>query len=287
MEVNGSGSIHGRMASGAFETVGRAESWAEQRVAQVNVVGRLDQLGGVKPGDSMASHASWFDGKLDGNYYVRTVNLSSPDGVTGELTLSLLLCAAGKTKPYNVTWDVTMEEVQMRLINHPSIIANADIDVLLMWEDTPKGRRVKKNGDALEYWYEEYVGSASGVVSYKQVTGEWNIAYCAAVTQGIETYNKYLPVIVKNSYYLELPGVDYDLNTHVVTGGTISEFTGAGEIGRFSEPEMTVRGYTQADGVWFKNCDKFTSGADGTWTRTEGWVFTNDPRHRWIYTGEL
>lgn len=288
--ADGGANIIGRMVNGPFETVGRSESWAEQRMTAVQVVGKYADLKDtVKPGDDMKAFPKWFDGKAGNNWFVKTIDLTSPDGVTGELRLSLVNCPDGKTKPYNVTWDVAMEEVQMKLINHPSVLNNCDIDALVAWLDTQPGMRVTKDEKTgkIAYQYLKYE-ETDGVLSYKpeKITGEWNIAFCDAVTQGIETYNKYLPVVTKNSYYLELPGVIYN-DAHVITGGFITGFTGPNAIGKFSEPPISIHGYANGNGLWFKNCDKFTSQPDGTWIRTEGWVFTNDPRHKWIYTGSI
>lgn len=283
--------IIGDMIRGPFETTGRSESWAEQRSVAVSIVGQLKDIADkVKPGDSMGQFPNWFKGAFNSQYYVKNLEVSSPDGVTGELKMSLVKCGQGKFKPYNITWEVSMEEVQMRLINHPMIIENGNVETLLLWEDTQKGRRVeqKKNGE-LEFYYDvyDYSGGAGVSIRREQVTGDWNIAYCKAVTQGIETYNRYLPTITKNSYYLELSGANYNTD-HVITGGTIQDFTGQGTIGHFDVPALKVAGFiNNKDGVWFKNCDKYTSQADGSWIRTEGWVFTNDPRHMWIYTNQL
>ena len=284
----GMDNIIGRIAGAPFETVGRSESWAEQRVATVRVVGKYDQLEGkVKPGDCMADFSGWFGNASSSQYYVRTADLRSPDGVTGELQLTLLKCADGKNLPYNVTWDVSMEEVQTRLINHPKVVENCDIDILLAWEETPKRMRVAKddNGE-LKFYYIIGTYSATGEPDVYAVEGDWNIAYCKAVTQGIDTFNRYLPVVTKNSFYLELNGLDYN-DEHQITGGTVKNFTGSDKIGSFGEPDLKVRGYSSENGVWFKSGDKLTSQADGTWVRTETWVFSNDPQHKWIYTGQL
>lgn len=280
--------IRGKIARGPFETVGRNESWAEQKTYAVHVVGQYKDLTGrVKPGDSMDKFAGWFGGRFENNMFVRTVDLSSPDGVTGELNLTMLECPQGETKPYNVTWEVGMEEVQMRLINHPDVIKNCDIQRLLMWEDTPKYLRVKTDNDG-EWKFYYYDGTVtSGNIDTKPITDEWEVAYCKAVTQGIETFNRYLPVITKNSFYLKLPGAQYS-EAHVVTGGTISDFTGSDVIGQYSAPDLKVAGFIDnKDGVWFKNGDRYTTNPDGTATRTESWVFTNDPSHMWIYTHNL
>lgn len=282
--------IIGRIARGGFETTGRAESWAEQRTASVNIVGKVEDIfDAAKPGDSMAQHANWFGGKFNPNYFFRTVEVSSDDGVTANARISLLKCPQGKTKPYNVTWQVGMEEVQMKLINHPDIIKNADVSVLIQWENTEPGLRVEEKDGKYTFYYFRYSWSDGNGIQYTrmEVTGEWEKAYCLAVTQGIDTFNRYLPVITKNSYYLELPGANYD-SEHVITGGTISDFSRADSIGHFDAPDLKVAGFADGtDGVWFKSHDSYTTNADGTATRTESWVFTNDKRHQWIYTGKL
>ena len=280
--------VKGKIERSPFETPGRVDSYAEQRTSSVVVVGKIEDLQGrVAQGDSMGKFPNWFNGRFNSSYFVKNFELASPDGITGELRMSLVNCPNGKTKPYNITWDVSMEEVQMKLINHPMIIENGNVQALFKWEETRKGRRVEvnKNGDMV-FYYDDYATDGQFLGRVK-MTGDWNIAYCSAVTQGIETYNRYLPVITKNSYYLELAGATPDIN-HVVHSGTIQDFTGANSIGHFDVPELKVEGYIHGkDGVWFKSGDKYTSQADGSWIRTENWVFTNDPRHMWIYTNEL
>ena len=280
--------IKGSIERGPFETVGRNEAWAEQRTYALHVVGKYGDLSGVvKPGDSMDKYANWFKGRFESNMFVRTVDLSTPDGVTGEMTLTMLKCPQGKTKPFNVTWEVGMEEVQMKLINHPDIIKNANVERLLMWEDTPKSMRVKVDKDGnWTFWYYDGLWT-DGAVNPKQITAPWEVAYCKAVSQGIETYNRYLPVITKNSSFLEMPGAEYS-EAHIITGGTITDFTGSGVIGQYDAPDLKVAGFIdRRDGVWFKNGDRYQTNPDGTATRTESWVFTNDPSHMWIYTHQL
>lgn len=288
--------ILGRIKRSAFETVGRTDSWSEQRVLATTIVGKVDDLRNrVKPGDSMVQLSGWLDGDWEGDMFVRTTDLTSTDGQTAELRLSMLKCPKGKTKPYNVTWDVSMEEVQMPLISHPDILANANMDNLIKWEDTRKGVRAQKRKgeesgglEAYDFFYYDFSNYSLTQNDYVpvKITNKWEIAYCRAVMCGITTYNRYMPVIVKNSYYLEIEGADYDSN-RIITGGTMSEFTKRNVIGSFNEPELKIDGYTSKEGVWFKNGDKYTSSADGTWTRTESWVFTNDVNHKWIYTHKL
>ena len=282
--------VLGEMAKGAFETVGRTESWAEQRTASAVIVGKFKDLyGKVKPGDSMANHADWFKSKWNGAWYVKNFDLASPDGITGELRMALVQCPQGKTKPFNVTWNIAMEEVQMKLINHPMIQENADIPTLLKWEDTPPSLRVQrdKNKELTFYYVDMYSAGGTSTLTPVKITGDWEIAYCLAVTQGIETYNRYLPVITKTTTMLELAGANYSTDNHQITGGTISEFTGQDVIGKFNEPDLKIAGYTGNKGVWFKSGDQITTQADGSAARVETWVFTNDSRHKWIYTNTL
>ena len=282
-----------------FELVGRTETWAEQRSMEVTVVGKKGSLNGVlKPGDDAGVRTSWFGNDRPTQWFVKNLVLTSPDGVTEELRATLVKCPSGKKDPYNYTYDISMEEVQMPLMSHPDILKNCDLDILAKWEDTPLYARIAKpksgsggseDVNKYDFYYFDF-NSSTGTGSYerKKITGSWEIAYCKAVAQGITTYNKYLPVLTRMSYYLELPGANYDGNTHIITGGTVREFTGADQIGKFdSNPPLTINGYTSANGVWFKNGDKFTSQPDGSWVRTETWVFTNDKNHTWIYTGQL
>ena len=282
--------IEGKIKTTPFETVGRTDSWAEQRTVAAVVIGKYETLAsaGVRPGDQVTKYQNWFTGLgFNSNYFIKNFELTSSDGVTGELRMSLVHCPKGKTERYNITWDVGMEEVQMKLINHPMIIEYGNVSALFKWEETRKGRRIKyKSNGEMEFYYDDY-GDNGQFLGLVKMTGDWNIAYCKAVTQGIETFNRYLPVITKNTYYLELAGAQPDLN-HIIHSGTIRDFTGADSIGRFDAPDLKVQGYIDhKDGVWFKSGDKYTSQADGSWIRTETWVFTNDPRHMWIYTNEL
>lgn len=269
-----------------FETIGRSEQWAESRVLQCSIVGKTDRLRDrVKPGDPISVLSGWLGSGWHGNYYVRTVTLAEEEGEMSTLTVSLVLCKQGKKKPYNETWEVSMEEVQKKLISHPKIVEAGVVDDLFKWEETPKRYRtsVDKNGK-IHYWFATGEMNGDSPV-LKEIEDEWALAYIAAVTAGIETFNMYLPVITHVSSYLELPGVDYDSQSHQVTGGTISEFSGKSLIGNFDEPKLVVEGYT--NGRWFKSKDTYSQNSDGTWTRTEQWTYTNDTKHAWIYTGKL
>lgn len=282
--------LEGRIKQHGFETVGRRESWAEQRISTVTVVGTIDKVfDKVKPGDSMGSHSEWFNGKFNNKYFVRTVEQSSDDGVTGNVTITFVKCPNGKTEPYAISWEASMEEVQTPLINHPMLREKGDIDQLFKWEDTSPGRRVGKDKEGnLIFKYDETEYSGTGItLTPHKITNEWNIAYCKAVMAGIKTFNRYLPVVTKTSTYLELKGIHYN-DDHMPYRGQIEDFSGPDTIGHFNDPDIKIEGYkTGKKGVWFKSMDRYVINADGTATRTESWVFTNDTSANWIYTNQL
>lgn len=279
----------GKITQIPYETVGRSEEWADNRIAATDIYGRWEDLLSLelKPGDPMSRLAGYLDG-WSGSYYIRTASLTREEGNIGHYHISLVRCDKGKNKPFNVTWDVSMEEVQKKLITHPIFEDKPDVrNQIMMWEDTIKAERVKYDKDGKPtYYYQTADMIVQGQIVPIKVTSKEAIAYMDAVMAGIETYNLYLPIIVKTSQYLELPGVDYDADSHIAEGGTISEFTKEDEIGRFSQDlEMKIAGFTK--GLWFKSGDKFTMQSDGTWTRTETWTYTNDTRHDWIYTHQF
>ena len=282
--------LEGRIKQQGFETVGRRDSWAEQRIATATVVGTIDKVfDKVKPGDSMGSHSGWFDGKFNNKYFVRTVEQSSDDGVTGYVTLTFVKCPNGKTEPFAISWEASMEEVQTPLINHPMLRKNGIIDELYKWEDTSPGRRVGKDKEGnLIFYYDETEYSGTQIkLNRKKITNAWNVAYCKAILGGIKTFNRYLPVITKTSTYLELKGIHYN-DDHMPYRGQIEDFSGPDTIGHFDDPDIKIEGYkTGKKGVWFKSMDRYVINTDGTATRTESWVFTNDTSANWIYTNQL
>lgn len=294
----------GKIANGPFEILGRSESWAEQRIWTVTVVGKWEEVRNrFKVGDSMTDHKDVFDGGSDRNYFIKNVNAVYSEGDVGEVQLTLVNCPNGKTKPYAVTWNIAMEEVQMKLINHPKILEHGNINMLTMWEDTDIGIRIRKRKDAqdsvgldgVDFYYVDRskiynMSAANNIDAVLKVTGDWNIAYCKAVTSGITTYNRYLPVLTKTSSYLELDGIEYDMDSRMINGGKIKDFIrrdGIGKIAQEGDIDITIDGYTNDNGVWFNNEDSYAANADGTWTRTQSWVFTNDAKHKWIYTHNL
>lgn len=281
--------MEGRIKQQAFETVGRRESWAEQRIATVNIVGTKDKVAGkVKPGDN-ANVIDEATGGFNSDYFIRTVEESCDDGVTYNATLTLVKCPDGKTEPYAISWEASMEEVQTPLINHPMLRKEGIIDQLYKWEDTSPGRRIgnDKEGNLIFYYDETEYSGTQITLNRKKITNEWNIAYCKAILGGIKTFNRYLPVITKTSTYLELKGIRYD-DDRIPQRGNIEDFSGPDTIGHFDDPDIKIEGYKSGkDGVWFKSMDRYVINADGTATRTESWVFTNDTSANWIYTNQL
>ena len=230
--------LEGRIKQQGFETVGRRESWAEQRIATATVVGTIGKVWDkVRPGKSMGDFNSWFGGKYNSDYYVRTVEQSSDDGITGNVTITFVKCPNGKTEPYAISWEASMEEVQTPLINHPMLRKYGIIDQLYKWEDTSPGRRVRKDKEGnLIFYYDETEYSGTQItLNRKKITNEWNIAYCKAILGGIKTFNRYLPVITKTSTYLELKGIHYN-DDHMPFRGNIEDFSGPDTIGHFNDP---------------------------------------------------
>ena len=283
----------GRIASTPFETVGRKETWGEQRTTTIEIVGKNGTMQNkVKPGMQLTAINSWLNGQGAFGWFIKSLSHQS-EGETATLQLDVVYCPEGKTQPFNITWNVSMEEVQMPLITHPAIRKNADVARLILWEETPKNIRIQKKDEKEKggkggkessgldkYYFQFYTGNESGTgePEVKKITDPYEIKYCKAVTAGIETYNLYMPVVVKNSSYLELPGVTYNEN-HVITGGSVA-FSGS-KAGSFDEPPLSVSQYK--GGLWFKSGDVITTQADGSATRTETWTYAPDDTHRWIY----
>lgn len=280
----------GKIGELPWETVDRSDEWSENRVAQISIVGKYADLKAknVKPADSASVINAFMDEDLDSQYYIRTVSLTREDGDVGRLNVSLVKCPDGKNKPFNVQWDVSMEEVQKKLITHPIFDEDKECRTIIhQWEETVKAQRVLYNKDGKPtFYYQTADQIVQGQMFPIKIENEYVKAYCNAVTAGIETYNVYLPIIVKTSQYLELPGLDYDSESRIVESGTISEFSKEDQIGRFDgNMEISIAGFDDREkGLWFKSGDKFTQGSDGTWTRVETWTYTNDTRHKWIYT---
>lgn len=266
-----------------FETVSRSESYGEQRTAKITVTGRYGDLldKGVMPRSKIGELSAWAD-VAENEWFVRSVNITREEGNVGVMEVDAIKCLGGLYKPFAITWDVSMDEVQRKLIQHPAIRANADLDELFKWNETPSAYKVKtKSNGEIGYYYATGRVAAGGYAEVKEIKNEYGKKYCKAVMAGIETFNDYMPVMTKTSTYLALQGVNYDDSTGLMKDGTITEFSEDGKVGSFDTPDLVVSGYTT--GVWFKSKDALTANADGTWTRTEQWTYTWDTDHKWIY----
>ena len=96
---------------------------------------------------------------------------------------------------------------------------------------------------------------------------------------GIRTYNRYYPVIDKQSTYRRVPGLS--MNGASVSGGK-AKFSE--DIGTFSPPDIQLDGYAQTG--FFKSGDEFRQSGK-TFTRSEQWTWTpdgSDSEYAWIYT---
>lgn len=269
---------YGRIKDAPHEEPGRTDEWGENRVASGTFIGKYDdvkdKMDSLRPGVAMSAFNSWTDKSFNSNYYIRTMQLTRGDGDTGELHVTFVKCPNGPEQPYNKVWEVGMEEVQTKLINHPVVVKQGDVGILFKWEETPKQYRVGKSNDEFYYATGEMDGDYPRLA---KVTGDSNIAYCKAVMAGIETYNRYFPIVSCTSYYIKLPGVLYNADG-IVTGGTVHMDD---DIGHFDTPDVKLRGFS--GGKWFKSMDKYIENADGTCTRQEQWTYTPDKDHSWIY----
>lgn len=296
--------VYGRQSP--FEGPGRSESRADLRTYSFDISGRYTDLvdKNVKPRDSL--DGSWLANYLGplNNLYVRTVELVEEEGGHGRMKISAVMCPQDNTHPFQVTYEVNMEEVQKRLICHPLFkvnkgdsgstaeAKNKTLMIIHWWEDTQESLRYALNDDGeMVFQYVIPPGRpGAGVDSegnpIRSVIEDENaIKYCRAVTAGIETFNLYLPVVTKVSTYLALKGINYDTDTGMIRGGTLEDISDT--VGQFADSGdmgISVQGFTDTNkGRWFKAQDTYVGNADGTWTRTEKWVYTNDLTHEWIY----
>ena len=270
--------MFGKITEKPFETVPKDFSWSDHQNLSVTVVGDYDKMWGKNIHPGMSANSTGYV-NLNGNWYVRTVSISREECNVGILKMDLVYCSRGLTQPYSSTIEVDMVEVQKNLLTHPAIQSDDDaLEQIRGWERyrNISAKATQGTGNSIQFFY-----TTDGSDETK-VDNSAAIAYCKAVSAGIETYNLYLPVVSRTSLYLRLPGVIYDGNSNMVTGGTIDGNDG---IGDFNNPPINVSG--AKSGKWFKSRDTYSQSADGSWTRTEQWTFTNDTTHEWIYTGKL
>ena len=267
--------MYGKITEKPFETVPKDFAWSDHQTLSMTIVGDYQEMWNKNLHPGMAANATGYVSTANG-WYVRTVDITREEANVGILKLGLVYCSNGINQPYSTTIEVAMEEVQKALITHP--VFKDEEKALAQIRGWERYRNISASatkgfGQNIKFYYTEDDTNA------KEVDDEVAIKYCKAVSAGIETYNLYLPVISRTSLYLRLPGVSYDSNSNNVTGGSIDC---ADDIGQFNDPPVKVSGLSK--GKYFKSKDSFSQAADGSWTRTEQWTYTNDLTHEWIYT---
>lgn len=177
------------------------------------------------------------------------------------------------TTATDITWRIDMAEVQTPLQNHPKIPA-VDRKEIFKWLATDPILRFNKDNGSPQ-WVDEN-GSATPVAQpYAQ-------KFVNCYLRGIETYNRYFPVMEKISKFKTLPGAN--MSDNKTTGGRISQFSAFSLIGTYEVPDLTLSGFDNHG--WFKSGDSYTQGEDRVWTRNEQWTWTpdfSDNDVKWIY----
>ena len=169
------------------------------------------------------------------------------------------------------TWKIEMACVQTDLKYHPTCVG--DRLIIEMWLNTDPIKRFNPDNNS-----PQYVDSTGAVYP---VAEEGAQKYIKAYMKGIETYNRYFPILRKISYYKRLPGVS--VNKKSTTSGTVSEFSD--EIGMWDVPDVHLTGF--ANTGWFKSGDNYEQDNSLVWTRNEEWTWTpdgsGDEDTGWIY----
>lgn len=283
-----------------FETEGRSVSVAEFNTQTVKAIAPYSWLLNqrLKGGDPIPAFVE--QGTVSfGTLYIRDYRIDRLDGNMGQLTINCVE-AANLTSPYNVTVDIDLAQVEKKLINHPLLNSVTTQFQIRLFEKTEENYQYDENGNpqCMYRLTDETTGSggssgnddsssATGgkagdpLVAPVLLTDEWAIKYAKAKLIGIDSYSIYLPVVTRTSQYLALPGVNIN-RSNMSASGTANP-SGIQNVGDFDTPPINVAGFLE--GEYFKNGEKFTQNANGSWTRTEAWTYTNDLRADWIYRG--
>lgn len=256
------------VAPGVVSGVGKQQGDAYTQT--VIVTGPLSVLENAVPvqGDD-STVCPW----VPNGFFVRTARLTSQNG-EGTITIECINPGADSAQtpasPILIQYQILMVEVQMDLIAHEKITANpAAVDECLKWLATDEASRI--DGETFVW---EAANGESGTVSNPEA-----ILFCKAWVHGIKTYNRYYPVIDKQSTYRRVPGLS--MNGASVSGGK-AKFSA--DIGKFSPPDIQLDGYAQTG--FFKSGDEFRQSGK-TFTRSEQWTWTpdgSDSEYAWIYT---
>ena len=209
-------------------------------------------------------------------YEVDTSDVASTGDGAGVLTVNCVgyySNAAGATSSaIRTTFYIDMVAVSYPLRGHDHL---EDVrHIVSKWLATDESRRVKSNE---EFYYVET--SESGEGQAVKITEEAAIDFCKAYQAGIETYNRYYPIVQKISTWKNPPG----LNRNGTSFKSGSPAFSSG-MGKFDSPPISLNGYS-ADG-FYKSKDSWQENADKTWNRTEEWTWTpngSSSPHAWIY----
>ena len=215
------------------------------------------------------SGCSW----VPDGYFVRRAILTASEG---EATITIDCVAPGGDSSQNpaaptlIQYQILMSEVQLDLMTHPHITANASaVEECIKWLATDEAQRVV-SGD---YFYADEDGELQPV---NQAEAE---DFCAAWLHGIRSYNAYYPIIEKQSTYKRVPGLN--MSGLSVSGGTA---TFSSNIGAWNAPDISLSGYASTG--WFKSGDDYRSQGK-TFLRNEQWTWTPDGSnsdYSWIYS---
>lgn len=217
-----------------------------------------------------------FDDLIPGGYvYVRSSVTPDGDGM-GTLRINAVLPgdADVSTLPTSTTFSIKMAPVEYDLIRHPHFDSqhNYARAVITKWLATDETKRIDADGN---YIYDE-----DGTGNMQPVPTGPETDFCRAYTDGIRTYTRYYPVVVKISAYKRLPGASMDGRS--TTGGEGVPFSP--NIGKYDDPELIPEGFPE--GHWWKSDDLWQQNQDQSWTRTEEWTYTpedSSSTHGWIY----
>jgi len=198
---------------------------------------------------------------------------STGDGM-GKLTVRGIVFQIGGMSfgPQRTTFEVDMQECVYDLEDHPHV---ADVRKhCIKWVS---GGCNYDDDQSLYFYLDE---SGSKVYINSQLTQEYQtvVQFCNAYMAGIKTFTRYYPVIIKNSYYSNPPGIN--MTGKSFTGGTAT----FSQAGTFDNPPISLQGYSANH--WFKSKDSWEEQANKSWRRVEQWTYTPETSsgsHAWIY----
>ena len=259
-----------------FESFGRSITVAETRTHTVEAYGLYDNLKDLKlkPGDPIPSFVDGGTVQF-GSLYIRDYNIVREEGDMAKLVINCVE-ASSRDKPYNVTVDIDLAQVEKKLINHPLLKGVATQRQIRLFEQTEANMQYSAEGVPQSMFN---LDTGEALRTPVALTDDGAVAYAKAKLLGVDSYSIYLPEITRTSQYLTLPGVTLDQSTMEASGTANPD--DIEKIGDFDIPPISIEGYTE--GLWFKNGDKFQQNANASWMRHETWTYTNDLRLKWIY----